>query len=255
MDAPLSVGAVLPARDEAPAIAGVVAGLARCRDAAGRPLFAAIAVCDNGSSDDTGALAQAAGAIVVREDQAGYGIACQRAVEALGDVDVLVFVDADGSVVESQARALVEAIVAGADLVIGSRTLGRAEAGALTLPQRFGNRLAVALIRALWGARYSDLGPFRAIRMDAYRRLAMRDVAFGWTVEMQVKAAQRRLRVREVPVDSRVRLGRSKISGTVRGVIGAGLGILGMVAKCWWEERRAASAARRADVPRVSTGG
>ena len=249
MDAPLRVGAVLPARDEALAITGVVEGLARCRDAAGRPLFSAIAVCDNGSIDDTGALAREAGAIVVREEQAGYGIACQRAVQAIGEVDVLVFVDADGSVVEAQARALVDGIEAGADLVIGSRTLGHVEAGALTLPQRFGNRLAVALIRGIWGVRYSDLGPFRAIRMDAYRRLAMRDVAFGWTVEMQVKAAQHRLVVREVPVDTRVRLGRSKISGTVRGVIGAGVGILGMVARCWWEERRAGSTLAPAKVP------
>ncbi len=227
MDAPLRIGVVLPARDEELAITGVVEGLARCRDAAGRPLFSAIAVCDNGSIDDTGALAREAGAIVVREERAGYGIACQRAVQALGEVDVLVFVDADGSVVEAQARALVDGIEAGADLVIGSRTLGHVEAG----------------------VRYSDLGPFRAIRMDAYRRLAMRDVAFGWTVEMQVKAAQHRLVVREVPVDTRVRLGRSKISGTVRGVIGAGVGILGMVARCWWEERRAGSTLAPAKVP------
>ncbi|MFN8767251.1 MAG: glycosyltransferase family 2 protein, partial [Lysobacteraceae bacterium] len=222
MDAPLRIGVVLPARDEALAITGVVEGLARCRDAAGRPLFSAIAVCDNGSIDDTGALAREAGAIVVREERAGYGIACQRAVQALGEVDVLVFVDADGSVVEAQARALVDGIEAGADLVIGSRTLGHVEAGALTLPQRFGNRLAVALIRGIWGVHYSDLGPFRAIRMDAYRRLAMRDVAFGWTVEMQVKAAQPRLVVCVVPVATRVRLGRASFSGTVRGVLGAG---------------------------------
>lgn len=245
MSAPLRVGAVLPARDEALAITAVVEGLARCTDAAGQPLFAAIAVCDNGSSDGTGELARRAGAIVVREDTPGYGLACQRAVAALPEVDVLVFVDADGSVVQAQARALVQGIVDGADLVIGSRTLGHAASGALTVPQRFGNRLAVALIRMLWGMRYTDLGPFRAVRMDAYRRLQMRDRAFGWTVEMQVKAAQQGLVVSEVGVDTRVRLGQSKISGTVRGVIGAGLGILGMVAACWLEQRRARRASLR----------
>jgi glycosyltransferase involved in cell wall biosynthesis len=234
----LRIGVVLPARDEALAIPEVISTLVALRNSADQVLLDAVVVCDNGSRDNTAELARAAGAVVISEAQAGYGRACLKAISALPKVDVLLFVDADRSVVPEQCLRLLEEIAAGRDLVLGARTLGRCEAGALTPPQIFGNALAVFLIRLLWGARFADLGPFRAIRYEAYQRLQMQDQSYGWTVEMQVKAMQMGLSWTEVPVDTRCRLGRSKISGTVRGVIGAGMGILGMVARLWLSERR-----------------
>lgn len=231
----LRIGVVIPARDEALAIGGVVRGLLALW-ADGVPAIDALVVCDNGSSDGTGALAIAAGADVVTQGLPGYGRACLTALTALSEVDVVVFVDGDRSIVPEQLLRLLDAM-AGADLVIGARTLGRIEAGALTPPQRFGNALAVWLIRLCWGVRFADLGPFRAIRSSALASLQMRDETYGWTVEMQVKAMQRGLRVVEIPVDSRCRLGRSKISGTLRGVIGAGIGIISMIVRLKWRER------------------
>jgi glycosyltransferase involved in cell wall biosynthesis len=234
----LTITAIVPARNEAEAIFEVVRDLWLVFDEEGNAVFDRVVVCDNGSTDDTAALAAAAGAVVVSESRPGYGRACLKAVEAAGDCDVLVFVDGDRSLYAEQALRLLDGIVHGEDMTIGSRTRGTIEPGALTLPQRFGNRLAVFLIAQLWGYRYSDLGPFRAIRMEAYRALQMRDETYGWTVEMQVKALARGFRVGERAVDSRVRLGYSKISGTVRGVIGAGIGILGMIGRLWMRERR-----------------
>ena len=234
----LRIGVVIPARDEALAIGDVVRDVLALSGDAG-PLIDAIVVCDNGSSDGTGALALAAGANVVTESLPGYGRACLTALAALPAVDVVVFVDGDRSILPEQTLRLLDAL-AGADLVIGARTLGTIEAGALTPPQRFGNTFAVGLIRLFWGVRFVDLGPFRAIRSAALASLLMRDETYGWTVEMQVKAMQRGLRVLEVPVDSLCRLGHSKISGTVRGVIGAGIGIIGMILRLKWRERQLA---------------
>jgi glycosyltransferase involved in cell wall biosynthesis len=234
----LSVTAIVPARDEAQAISEVVRGLGDVIDDDGSPVFDRIVVCDNGSVDDTARIAAESGAVVVREPQAGYGRACLRAIEDAGECDVLVFVDGDRSLYPQQSLRLLDAICDGDDMTIGSRTCGSIEPGALTLPQRFGNRLAVVLIALLWRHRYSDLGPFRAIRMDAYRALRMQDPTYGWTVEMQVKALRLGFRIGERAVDSRVRLGHSKISGTVRGVVGAGVGILGMIFRQWMRDRR-----------------
>lgn len=240
----LAITAIIPARDEAQAISEVVRGLGGVLNEVGAPVFDRIVVCDNGSKDDTADIAAASGAIVVGEPQAGYGRACLRAIKEAGDCDVLVFVDGDRSLYPQQAVRLLDAISSGDDMTIGSRTQGCIESGALTLPQLFGNRLAVVLIALLWGYRYSDLGPFRAIRMDAYRALGMQDPTYGWTVEMQVKALRHGFRVSERPVDSRVRLGASKISGTLRGVVGAGIGILGMIFRQWLRDRRERRTAR-----------
>lgn len=228
----MSVGVVIPARDEAGNIGSVVDGLLElCADTGGG-IVDDLVVCDNGSTDATAERAREAGARVVVESIPGYGRACLAAVAALRPVDVIVFVDGDRSCREEQARDLLRAVAAGADLVIGSRVMGHVEPGALSPPQVFGNRVASVLIRLLWGRRVTDLGPFRAIRAAALRALDMRDTAYGWTVEMQVKAIQRRMRIVEVPVDSlRRRFGRSKVGGTVRGVIGAGAGILGTIAR------------------------
>ena len=226
----LAVGAVIPARNEAGDIGAVVTGLLSLQGEAGQRVVDDLVVCDNGSTDGTAERARAAGARVVAELTPGYGSACLAALDALRPVDVVLFVDGDRSCRTRQATDLLRAVADGADMVVGSRALGRMEPGALSLPQVAGNRVASLLIRLLWGATVTDLGPFRAIRTDALRRLDMRDTAYGWTVEMQVKAIQNELRLVERPVDSlRRRSGRSKVGGTVRGVLGASAGILGTI--------------------------
>jgi glycosyltransferase involved in cell wall biosynthesis len=194
-------------------------------------------VVDNGSTDGTAGVARAGGAHVVPEPRRGYGRACltgiatllegRPGVEPLGDEDVVVFLDADHSDYPEDLEALLAPLLSGrAELVIGSRILGGADRRAL-LPQAwFGNRLACGLMRLLFGARYTDLGPFRALRVRALRALAMGDEGFGWTIEMQLKAHSLGLAVVEVPVRYRPRIGRSKITGTVSGTLRAGARIL-----------------------------
>jgi glycosyltransferase involved in cell wall biosynthesis len=222
----LRIGLVIPALNEEQALPKVLDELP------GR-WFARIVVVDNGSTDATAEVARAAGADVVTEPRRGYGAACLRGLAALADdVDIVVFMDADGSDVAAEAAELIEPIAQGeADLVIGSRERGRAVAGSLRPVQRHGNQLAVTLIRLLYGHRYTDLGPFRAIGWSSLQRLNMRDTNFGWTVEMQVKALKRGLRVQEVPVSYRVRIGQSKISGTLGGSLRAGVKILWTIAR------------------------
>ena len=228
----LSVGAVIPACDEEDNIAPVVTALLDLRTDAGRRVIDDVVVCDNGSTDATAQRARAAGARVIVEEIPGYGRACLTAIAALRPVDVVLFVDGDQSFEVSQSLDLLAAIADGADLAIGSRALGQMEPGALSLPQIVGNRVASLLIRLLWGRAVTDLGPFRAIREDALRRLDMRDTAYGWTVEMQVKAIQLNMQLVEIPVKTlRRRFGISKVGGTLRGVIGASIGILGMIAR------------------------
>jgi len=220
------VALLMPALDEQQA-------LARLLDELPRERYARLLVVDNGSTDGTAAAARAGGAQVISEPRRGYGQACLTGLAALGgDADIIVFMDADGSDVPAEAERLLEPILRGeADLVIGSRALGRAEPGSMTWPQRWGNRLSVWLVRLLFGHRYTDLGPFRAIRRESLEELGMRDTNFGWTAEMQVKAVLRGLRVLEVPVSYRRRVGRSKISGTVSGVLRAGAKIIWTIGK------------------------
>ena len=193
-----------------------------------------VVVVDNGSRDGTAAVARAAGATVVHEPRRGYGAACLAGLAYLRahPPGVVVFLDADLSDDPAQLPEVLAPVLEGrADLVVGSRVLGRPAPGSLTLAQVLGNRLAVALLALLFGAHYTDLGPFRAIRWAALERLGMRDRGYGWTVEMQARAARAGLRALEVPVRYRRRLGRSKISGTVRGVVGAGTKILFTIAR------------------------
>ena len=242
----MTVGAVVPARDEERNIGPVVAELLALRDDRGAPVIDDFVVCDNGSTDATAVRAQEAGARVVRQDAPGYGVACLTALGALRPVDVVLFTDGDRSFEAAQGLRLLGAIAGGADLAIGSRVLGRREPGALSAPQIAGNRVAGLLIRLLWGAAVTDLGPYRAIRTEALRRLDMRDRTYGWTAEMQIKAIQQGLRVAEVPVDAlRRRFGRSKVGGTVRGVVGASAGILSMIARLRWRQARASRSRTR----------
>jgi glycosyltransferase involved in cell wall biosynthesis len=212
---------IIPALNEAESIGPLLAEV-------DRELIDDIVVADNGSRDGTAAQAAAGGAAVVYETRRGYGSACLRAIREGPKADILVFMDGDGSDDPREIELLLVALMdQNADLVIGSRVLGQAEKGALTPVQIFGNRLTCTLVRFFWSVRYSDLGPFRAIRRPAYDRLAMSDPDFGWTIEMQVKAAQQQLHLVEVPVTYRVRrAGKSKVSGTFLGSLRAGTKIL-----------------------------
>ena len=218
------IAVVIPALNEACAIARVLADIPAWVDR--------IVVADNGSSDGTAEVAQRAGAIVVTEPQRGYGAACLKGLAETRDADIIVFLDGDYSDHPDEMAMLVDPIAADtADLVIGSRVLGRREPGSLTIQQRFGNWLATWLILRIWRTRYSDLGPFRAIDAPSLDRLAMAHRTYGWTVEMQIKAAIAGLRIEEVPVSYRRRIGVSKVSGTVQGTIKAGYTILSLIGR------------------------
>ncbi|MCH7650578.1 MAG: glycosyltransferase family 2 protein [Nitrospinae bacterium] len=186
-----------------------------------------IIVVDNRSTDRTAEVARKNGATVVHERRRGYGRACLTGMAALDAPDIVVFLDGDYSDYPEEISLLVEPILKGeADFVVGSRML-LAESRQALLPQaRYGNQLAVFLIRLFFGHRFTDLGPFRAIRSESLQAIGMRDQDFGWTVEMQIKAVQNGLRIREVPVRYRIRIGVSKITGTLSGTLKAGTKII-----------------------------
>ena len=186
-------------------------------------------VCDNGSRDATADIARRLGAEIVNEARPGYGAACQRALARIGDCDIVVFVDADHSLQLDEMPALLEAIVAGADLAVGVRLRHWREPGSMTPAQIIGNSLITRLMRLIWGRSISDLGPFRAIRHDRLRQLQLRDRRFGWNVEMQIRSIQHGLNCVEVPVHYRRRIGHSKISGNLRGVTFAAYDMFGTV--------------------------
>jgi glycosyltransferase involved in cell wall biosynthesis len=219
------VDVVIPALDEEAALPGVLAELRAVT-------VRRVIVADNGSRDRTREVARQHGAVVVDEPHRGYGAACLRALaECRKDPpEAVVFMDADGSDDPAELTRLILPIQRGeADLVLGSRVLpgGRLEPGALSPQARAGNLVATTMIRLLYGVRFTDLGPYRAARWAALESLGMCDRDWGWTAEMQVKAVRRGLRTVEVPASwRRRRAGRSKISGTLRGVIGAGYKIL-----------------------------
>jgi glycosyltransferase involved in cell wall biosynthesis len=231
-----AISAIVPARNEERCIAAVVRSLLALRTPHGAPLLLEVVVADNGSGDDTARVASDAGARVIGVAQAGYGRACWEAARA-SHGNVLLFVDGDGAADAADAPALIDGLANGAHLAIGVRHAP--DDGAMTATQRFGNGLACLLMRCLWRMPVADLGPYRAIRRDAFDALDLRDRSFGWTVEMQVRAHLLGLRVVQRPVQWHARTaGVSKISGTLRGVFGAGVGILGMIARLWWRERQ-----------------
>lgn len=224
------IGVIIPALNEESAIGKVIASIPNWIDR--------IIVVDNGSTDKTSEVARNAGSLVVSEPDRGYGAACQTGLKHASDLDVVVFLDGDYSDYPEDMPALVDPIVAmECDMVVGSRVLMSLPPGALTPQQRVGNWLACTLLRLIWGARYSDLGPFRAIARKSLDRLAMRDRTYGWTIEMQIKAAINGLVTREVPVRYRPRIGQSKISGTIVGTVRAGYKILSTIAGFAWQSK------------------
>ena len=198
-----------------------------------------IIICDNGSTDSSAAVAKAAGAIVVTENKRGYGSACLAGMRYLRDLpaseqpDMVVFLDGDYADYPVDLAEVAGPIIDNdMDMVIGSRRLGNLAPGAMTIPQRFGNWLAPLMIRVLFGYSFTDLGPFRAIRWKSLLALDMKDPNYGWTVEMQVKAAKHQMRCTEVPVRYRKRAaGKSKVSGTIKGSVLAGWKIITTILK------------------------
>ena len=225
----LIVDVVIPAFNEENAVGLVIEDIPK-------GLVRNIVVVDNNSTDNTGAVAKKAGAKVVREISQGYGAACLKGLATLRDFrplpEVVVFLDADYSDYPEEMPQLLEPIESRkAELVVGSRALGKREKGAMLPQQIFGNWLATWLMRALYNAKFTDLGPFRAITWGALEKIQMKDRDFGWTVEMQVKAMKKNIAVTEVPVRYRKRKGVSKITGTVKGTFMAGYKIITTIFK------------------------
>jgi glycosyltransferase involved in cell wall biosynthesis len=210
------VALVIPVIDEGATIAAVVRAVPR-------DVIDDVIVVDGGSRDDTVAAARAAGASVIVEPRAGYGAACLAGVRAAADCEVVAFIDGDGSDDPADLARLVAPVLAGAqDFVIGSRARGVREAGSMGAHQLLAGRLAGIAMRALYGVRYTDMGPLRAIRRDALERLAMRERTYGWNLEMQMRAARANLRILELPVAHRNRAGgASKVAGSLRGTLRA----------------------------------
>lgn len=220
---------IIPAFNEEPSLGLVLHDIPRDR-------VDDIIVVDNGSTDATASIAEAGGARVIREPRRGYGSACLAGIAALDpEIEIVVFLDADYSDDTADLFRIVDPIILdAADLVIGSRTIRVDSRRALSPQQRWGNWLATRLIRLFWGKRFTDLGPFRAIRRNKLEALGMADRDFGWTVEMQIKASREGLRALEIPVAYRDRIGTSKISGTLVGTIRAGYKILYTIFRSAW---------------------
>ena len=235
------VAAVIPTLDEQEAIAGVVAAIPR--DVVDRVL-----VVDSGSTDDTVARAHAAGAEIVREARRGYGRACRAGAEAAADCDVIIFLDGDGSDCPELIPLLAAPVAEGrADFTIGSRTRGERERGSMTAHQLVAGYALGAALGLLYGVRYTDMGPMRAIRRDALLGLGMREMTYGWNLEMQMRAARAGLRIVEIPVAHKRRAGGvSKVSGNPAGTLKASWRILATFARVAVETRR--------PVPAVSPG-
>lgn len=217
------ITAIIPALNEEESLPKVINDLPSMIDE--------IIVCDNGSTDNTSDAASDAGAIVVCKPERGYGAACLKAFEAVAsDTSILLYIDGDYSDYPAEAESIIKPIVDdNYDMVIGSRMLTRKNHNAIPPAAVFGNWLTSNLIKLIWGVRFTDIGPFRAIRYSAYKSLNMRDRNFGWTTEMQVKAVKRGFKCLEVPVSYRKRIGTSKVSGTISGSVRAGIKFLWII--------------------------
>lgn len=222
------IDVLIPAFNEENSVAKVIADIP--------DIVRQVIVVNNQSNDETAKVASEAGAVVLDEPQKGYGKACLTGIAYLREMkpnpDILVFLDADYSDYPEQLTEVIHPILEkDIDLVIGSRAMGIRDKGSMTYPQIFGNRLATFLLKRIYKVHYTDLGPFRAIKWDKLLELDMVDENFGWTIEMQIKAAKKGLKMEEVAVDYRKRIGVSKVSGTIKGVMGAGYKILWTIFK------------------------
>ncbi|MGA8262805.1 MAG: glycosyltransferase family 2 protein [Ignavibacteriaceae bacterium] len=218
----MNIGVIIPAFNEEQSIGKVVSSIPG-------NIANEVVVVNNNSTDSTADTARNAGATVLNEDFHGYGAACLTGIQYLSNknIDVIVFMDGDFSDYPEEINLLVEPIISKQyDFVVGSRTLGKREKGALPLQSRVGSIVAGFLIKLFWRQKYTDLGPFRAIRFDDLIKLRMKDRWYGWTVEMQIKAVKKRLRIKEIPVNYRKRIGKSKVTGTLKGTIMASTIIL-----------------------------
>ncbi len=218
---------IIPAFNEAKSIDKVIADIPQ-------DIVNEVIVVNNNSSDETSKVARQAGATVLNEPRQGYGFACLKGIDYAKkqNPDIVVFLDADYSDYPEEMRLLLKPIIDdNFDMVIGSRALGERQSGSMTIPQIFGNWLATNLLQLFYNVRYSDLGPFRAIKFDKLIALNMRDTTYGWTVEMQLKAAKMKMKTTEVAVNYKRRIGKSKVSGTVKGTIGAGYKIITTIFK------------------------
>ena len=219
---------IIPAFNEADSIAKVIADIPSN--------ISEIIVVNNNSTDETVEIAQKAGATVLTENRRGYGFACLKGLHYIEEQskapDIIVFIDGDYSDYPEEMDKIVAPILhEHMDLVIGARKKALREPGAMTPQQVFGNKLATFLMRLFFGAKFTDLGPFRAIKYEKLKELEMEDTTYGWTVEMQLKALRKKLAYKEVPVRYKRRIGVSKVSGTVKGTIFAGVKILGWIFK------------------------
>jgi glycosyltransferase involved in cell wall biosynthesis len=230
------IALVIPTLNEAEAIGGVLSAVPR-------DIIDEIIVADSSSTDGTAAIAEAAGARVVPLRERGYGRACRAGAEAAGDCEIIVFLDGDGSDRPELIPLLVAPIIEGdCDFVIGSRTRGTRQPGSMNANQIIAGRVIGAAVRLLYGVRYTDMCPFRAIRRDVLMRLGMREETYGWNLEMQMRAARAGFRIVELPVAHRRRAGgASKVSGTLRGTVRAGWRILAAFGRIALERRSAAS--------------
>ena len=223
------IGVIIPAFNEEGSIGKVINDIPK-------NLVSEIVVCNNGSTDNTASIAENAGATVLFESKSGYGNACLAGISYFKKQEkkpsIIVFLDGDYSDHPHEMINLVSEIVnKDIDLVIGSRATGQKEKGSMTSPQIFGNWLATNLMHLFYGVKFTDLGPFRAIKWDALIQLDMQDKTYGWTIEMQLKAIKKRMKTSEIPVTYRKRIGVSKVSGTVKGTILAGYKILTAIFK------------------------
>ncbi len=224
---------IIPTHNEAQAIERVLADIPS-------DLVSEVIVVDSNSNDGTSDIAARMGARVIPEPRRGYGRACLTGLATANSPDVVVFLDGDYSDRPSELPILLAPIIEGrADITLGSRLKGQLSVGALPWHQLFGNRLAASLIRLLYGLEITDLGPFRAARAEVLRALALEETTYGWAVEMILKGAVAGFRVVEVPVSYYPRIGKSKISGTLKGTVGAGWFILSLIVRYYFRLRRA----------------
>jgi len=223
----MKTAVIIPAFNEQDSIGKVIKAIPKA-------IVSEIIVVNNNSTDSTAEMAQKAGATVLSESFQGYGASCLTGIEYCNskDFEIILFLDGDYSDYPEEAIKLLEPIFDGRyDFVLGSRRMGKSEKGALPIQSQFGSVISGFLIKLFWGFKYTDLGPFRAIKVSSLNDLEMEDKWYGWTVEMQIKAARDKIRILEIPVSYRIRIGKSKVTGTIKGTIMASIIILSTIFK------------------------